>query len=173
MSLDDNPCSTLQCEEANNISSDAPLRPSVIASIETCIEEGLERECMTDTGDVGVILAPVSSCLGLSGVTLDEGVREEHLSVMCGDELEKGANSVVVEPSEDLSMKVQAEFKDDSRMNNYYAPESSLDKLRRKHGGSRRSVAFPFKRLLKPSHFKKARKSKTRSTILSLSKLIG
>lgn len=151
--------STLECVEANRFSCDASL-----------CEEFLEGEQhMRDTVDV--VGTPVS-------VSLNEGVVEEQLSTLATlrscDELENNdGNSVVHEPLEDMSMEVQEEVKDDSQMNHLYAQESSSERVRRKQGSSHRSAPFPFKRLLKPSHFKKHRKHKTNSTILSLSKLFG
>ncbi|CAI9287933.1 unnamed protein product [Lactuca saligna] len=83
------------------------------------------------------------------------------------DELEQiDGDSVVHEPLEDMSMEV----KDHSQINHL----SSSEKVRRKQGSSLGSTSFPFKRLLRTSsHFKKSRKHKTKSRILSLSELIG
>ncbi|CAH1418892.1 unnamed protein product [Lactuca virosa] len=164
-----------KCEEVDKFSCDASL-----------CEEFLEGEHMKDARDV-VATTPVSSSLPLSSVSLNEDVLEEELSVMgedvsvvaasntlatlrSHDELEQiDGNSVVHEPLEDMSMEVQEEVKDHSQISHLYAHESSSEKVRRKQ----RSTSFPFKRLLRTSHFKKSWKHKTKSKILSLSELIG
>lgn len=219
ISFDDNPSSTLQCDEANRFSSDAPICPPMIVSNKVGLnesnddrvlsfsdaslcEEFLEGEHMRDTGDVTV--SPVNSSLPLSGVSLNEDVPKEHSTVIAGDVSvarseehstviagdvsvacsstlvtsryhdglqNNGANSVVHELLEDASIKVQGELKDHGQMNHFYGHESSSERVRRKQGSSSRSISFPFKRLLKPSHFKKIRKLKTKNSILSLSEL--
>ncbi|KVH88469.1 polymerase/histidinol phosphatase-like protein [Cynara cardunculus var. scolymus] len=195
----DNP-STLQCNEANGLSSDAPIYPPMIASNEiglnescgdrvlsvsdaSLYEEFLEGEHMRDTGDVTV--SPINSSLPLSVASMNEDVPEEQLTVIAGDvsvarsvehstviaedvsvctlatsgsddELQNnGANSVVHELLEDSSMEVHGELKDHSQMNHLYGHGSSSERVRRKQGSSHQSISFPFKRLLKPSHFKK------------------
>ncbi|XP_024961660.1 uncharacterized protein LOC112502074 [Cynara cardunculus var. scolymus] len=211
----DNP-STLQCNEANGLSSDAPIYPPMIASNEiglnescgdrvlsvsdaSLYEEFLEGEHMRDTGDVTV--SPINSSLPLSVASMNEDVPEEQLTVIAGDvsvarsvehstviaedvsvctlatsgsddELQNnGANSVVHELLEDSSMEVHGELKDHSQMNHLYGHGSSSERVRRKQGSSHQSISFPFKRLLKPSHFKKVRKLKMKKSILSLSEL--
>ncbi|KAL4587622.1 hypothetical protein LXL04_000494 [Taraxacum kok-saghyz] len=155
---------TIQCE----ISSDKYLR-----------EEFMEGEHMVDTGDVE----------GTSVISpLKENVPEEQVSALVTlrpqDELQnENIDSVIEEQLEDMSAEIQQvkevkeiqeqvkeEVKDDSEMNQKYAQESSsVERVRRKQ----RSSPFPFKRLLKTSQFKKTRKHKAKSTILSLSELIG
>ncbi|XP_076918333.1 protein GAMETOPHYTE DEFECTIVE 1-like [Bidens hawaiensis] len=76
------------------------------------------------------------------------------------------ASSIVHEPSEDVSMEVNVEVKDDSRMSHLSAQESSSGRVRRKHGGSQRLVSFPFKSLLKRSHFKKTLKMRRKHMFL-------
>nr|KAJ0207434.1 hypothetical protein LSAT_V11C500289860 [Lactuca sativa] len=159
-----------KCEEVDKFSCDASL-----------CEEFLEEEHMKDARDV--IATPVSSSLPLCSVSLNEDVLEEELSVMgenvsvaasntlatlrSHDELEHiDGNSVVHEPLEDISMEVQEEVKEHSQINHFYAQESSSEKVRRKQGSSHGSTSFPFKRLLRTSHFKKSRKHKTKSKIL-------
>ncbi|KAI3667599.1 hypothetical protein L6452_42665 [Arctium lappa] len=220
ISFDDNPSSsTLQCDESNRFSSDAPICPPITSSNKVGLnesngdrvssfsdaslcEEFLEKEHMRDTGDVTV--SPTNSSLPFSGVSLNEDVPKEHSTVIVGDvsvarseehstvivedvsiahsstlvtsrshdDLQNnGANSVIHELLEDASMKVQGELKDHDQMNHLYGHESSSERVRRKQGSSSRSISFPFKRLLKPSHFKKVRKLKTKNSILSLSEL--
>ncbi|KAL8258706.1 hypothetical protein R6Q59_026659 [Mikania micrantha] len=119
-------------------------------------------------------------CAAFSGVSLNEDVLEEHKSVTVENvstapsgELATLRSHVmmqinccnsVLEPPEDVSMNV--EVKDDSQMNCLSAQESTSERVRRKHGSSRPSVSFPFKRLLKPSHFNKARKINRKGTVL-------
>ncbi|KAI3830098.1 hypothetical protein L1987_04231 [Smallanthus sonchifolius] len=141
------------------------------------LNEDILEEHLSDTKDVAV--TPVSSCLGINGVSLNEDI-VEHMSVMVENVVPSSAlatmrydvlqinncDSVAHEPLEDVPMEVNVEVKDDSHMNHLSAQVSSSERVRRKHRSSRRSVLFPFKRLLRPPHFKKALKIKRKSTIL-------
>ncbi|KAJ9543751.1 hypothetical protein OSB04_023458 [Centaurea solstitialis] len=100
ISFDDNPYSILQGDEANRVSSDAPISLPMIESNKVGVnesngdrelsfsdaslcEEFREGEHMRDTGDVTV--SPINSSLPLSGVSLNEDVPKEHLSVIAED----------------------------------------------------------------------------------------
>ncbi|XP_022008688.1 protein GAMETOPHYTE DEFECTIVE 1 isoform X2 [Helianthus annuus] len=156
---------------------------SCLASSGVSLNEDLPEEQMSDAKDVAV--TPVSSCLAISGVSLGQDILEEHMSVIGEnvstapiselatlrplDEMQiNGCDSVVHEPLDDLPMEVNVEVKDDSHMNHFSAQESSSGRVRRKHGGSGRSMSFPFRRWLKPSHSKKTLKERRNSTIRKL-----
>ncbi|KAK9050468.1 hypothetical protein SSX86_030561 [Deinandra increscens subsp. villosa] len=177
ISFDENSSSKLQFEEANNLSPIASIFPPMTASNEAEILE----EHKSDTNDVA--FTPVRSCSAFSGVSADENILKEHTSVMVEnlstapsvalaslrshDELQNNhCSSAVHEPPEDVSMEVNVEVKGDSHVNHLSAQEPSSERVRRKPRSSGRVISFPFKRLLKPSHFKKALKSKRKSTIL-------
>lgn len=149
-----------------------------------------EEENVKDAADV--VMTPVNSSVPLSRGSLNEDIQEEHLTVKdedisvapsstsvtlrSHDELQNiGASTDVHDPLEVASMEFQVELKDDSHIDHSYAQQSSTGRVVRKQGSSRRSVSsvsLPFNRLLKHSQFKKSRKPKTKSTILSLSELI-
>ncbi|KAJ0792067.1 hypothetical protein HanOQP8_Chr01g0013141 [Helianthus annuus] len=160
-----------------------PVSSCLASSGVSLNEEDLPEEQMSDTKDVAV--TPVSSCLAISGVSLGQDILEEHMSVIGEnvstapiselatlrplDEMQiNGCDSVDHEPLDDLPMEVKVEVKDDSHMNHFSAQESSSGRVRRKHGGSGRSMSFPFRRWLKPSHSKKTLKERRNSTIRKL-----
>ncbi|XP_071689516.1 protein GAMETOPHYTE DEFECTIVE 1 [Rutidosis leptorrhynchoides] len=175
-SFDNNLYSTLQFEDANNSVSWTPISTPSIQSNET---EVLKGEHVQEKVEVAV--TPVSSSLLLSGVSSNENVPVEHTSLVVEDISVEPSSTIATLRShdelqdnilEDESMEVTLEVKDDSQKIDLCAHESSSDRVRRKQRSSHRSVSLPFKRLLKPSQFKKAGKLKSRRTTLSLSDLI-
>nr|GEV53163.1 polymerase/histidinol phosphatase-like protein [Tanacetum cinerariifolium] len=196
----DVPTAGISASFGNKPSTNDSICPPVAASNEVGIEQNKgkmvssffdsflrEEENVKDAGDV--VVTPVNSPLPFSGGSLNEDIQKEHLTVKdedisvalsstsvplrSHDELQNiGASTGVHEPSEVTSMEVQVELKDDSHIDHSYAQQSSSGRVGRKQGSSRRSVSLPFNRLLKHSQFKKSRKPKTKSTILSLSELI-
>ncbi|KAK1428768.1 hypothetical protein QVD17_17608 [Tagetes erecta] len=180
ISFDDNNPSNVQCEEANNFSSSASIFQPSTKSNEAdrmlptaCLPEAALEEHTSDTKDVAA--TPVSSSLN-EDILEQINVIEENVStapssslptLRSHDELQiNGCNSVVHEPPEDVTIKVNVEVKDDSGMNHLSAHKSSSGRVRRKHRISSRPVSFPFKRLLKPSYSKKAQNKKRKKTIL-------
>ncbi|KAI7747516.1 hypothetical protein M8C21_016718 [Ambrosia artemisiifolia] len=153
-------------EEHMSDTKDVAVTPvgSCLASSGVSLNDDLVEEHMSDTKDVAV--TPVSSCLAFSGVSLDQDILKhtrvigENVStapfsasatMRPHDELQiNGCDSVVHEQLEDVSMEVNVGVKDDIHMNHFSAKESSSGRVRRKHGGSQRSMSFPFRRWLKP-----------------------